>query len=108
MMPNSTCPSATMPIATRAMLAGSSSALHMPAAAGMRNAAAATASQKRKTRMPALRIASPAARSLPARLPMIALPAIPAATRAIQSGALTQALSSRKSASAVSSAYSAR
>ena len=97
MMPNSTCPSATMPIATRTMFAGSSSAFHIPAAAGRRNAASATESQKRNTRMPALRIASPAVRVLPARLPMIALPAIPAATRAIQSGALTQALSSRKS-----------
>ena len=68
------------------MLAEASS-FHIPAAAGTKNAANTTASQNRNTLMPAVRIASPSALLLPARLPMIALPTIPATTRTPQSGA---------------------
>ena len=62
------------------------SAFQNPAAAGMANAAASTASQKRKTLMPALRIASPTAFFLPARCPMIALQMNPTAANAPHSG----------------------
>ena len=59
-MPNRMYPSAIIPIEARATLAPALSGDHIPAAAGMRNAAATTASQNRNTLMPALRPASPA------------------------------------------------
>ena len=107
MMPNRTYPSTTIPIATRGML-GPSSAFHIPAAAGSRNAAAMTAIQNRNTLIPALRAASPTETSLPARCPMTALLTIPTAHSIPHIGPIIHGLFSTTSGASVKMPYCER
>ena len=106
-MPNRMYPSATMPTVTRGMLAPSS-AFHIPAAAGIRNAATTTASQNRKTLIPALREASPTAFCLPARYPMTALPIIPTTHSIPHIGPIIHGLFSTTSGASVKMPYCER